>query len=92
MFPTGAPSPGRYYNEIISTHPSVALSEDGDTEDVDELAQGMIEAAQVTDRPTALPSLPPVDLASKMWIKPQKDCIPVRYITMVGCVDHGRMR
>ncbi|CAM9932784.1 unnamed protein product, partial [Ectocarpus sp. 8 AP-2014] len=35
-----------YYNEIISTHPSVALSEDGDTEDVDELAQGMIEAAQ----------------------------------------------
>ena len=38
----------RYYNEIISTHPSVALSDDGDTEDVDELALGMIEAAQVT--------------------------------------------
>ncbi len=44
----------RYYNEIISTHPSVALSDDGDTEDVDELAHGMIEAAQVQCSPHQL--------------------------------------
>lgn len=44
----------RYYNDIISTHPSVAQSDNGDDEDVDELAQGMIEAAQV--RETMVPS------------------------------------
>lgn len=37
----------RYYNDIVSTHPSVALSDNGDDEEVDELAEGMIEAAQV---------------------------------------------
>ena len=37
----------RYYNDSVSTHPSVALSDNGDDEEVDELAEGMIEAAQV---------------------------------------------
>lgn len=38
----------RYYNDIISTHPSVELSDNGDDEAVDEVAQGMIDAAQVS--------------------------------------------
>lgn len=38
----------RYYNDIISTHPSVALSDNGDDEDVDDLTEGMIDAAKVT--------------------------------------------
>lgn len=49
MEPKPLPTHGacRYYNDIVSTHPSVALSENGDDEDVDELTMGMIEAAQV---------------------------------------------
>ncbi|CAM9719498.1 unnamed protein product, partial [Choristocarpus tenellus] len=35
-----------YYRNIYSTHPSVASSANGDDEDTDELAQGMINAAK----------------------------------------------
>jgi Ankyrin repeats (3 copies) len=38
-----------YYRNIISTHPSVPLSESGDDEAIDEVAQRMIDSAKLGD-------------------------------------------